>query len=507
MMVQSPERFLRAFPQERILWTNGRTPRADAACVLYWMTAFRRLEWNFALERAVAWAEALAKPLVIVETWSTLFPWSSRRQLDFLLGGMREKAESLRDGLVSYTAVVETQSGELRRFFRRIVPYVAVMVTDFYPLRPWRRQMAEIAGSVDFLAEGVDSSGLIPLAASDRPFARAFDFRRFWQRKFFDFYPRQPVANPLENLRQVRALPDELKQIISQHGLKTAEMEPAHRRWTSARFDCDVSPVDLPGGTQPARKRLEAFTLTKLATYAEDRNHPDLQATSGLSPYLHWGFISPQEIFAAVMAAEKWTPDRCRRKADGTVGFFGLGAGAEVFLDQLLTWREIGFNCTLLVDNYDQFESLPTWAQETLREHAADRRPYVYTKSQLEAAATHDPIWNAAQNELRHTGLLHNYMRMLWGKKILEWTATPEEALAVMIDLNNKYALDAEDPNSYSGIFWILGRYDRPWGPERPIFGKIRYMATEAAARKLRLRNYVASFAPQEGSLWSRKEE
>ncbi len=148
-----------------------------------------------------------------------------------------------------------------------------------------------------------------------------------------------------------------------------------------------------------------------------------------------------------------------------------MSAGAEAFLDQVITWRELGFNCCHMRKDYDQYESLPAWAQKTLKEHENDARTARYSLEELEGARTHDPLWNAAQTQLVTEGRIHNYLRMLWGKKIIEWTRSPREALRVMIELNNRYALDGRDPNSYSGIFWCLGRYDRPWGPERPIFG------------------------------------
>lgn len=484
-------------PRERIVWTNGQKPRPEGAAIIYWMTAFRRLEWNFALDRAIAWAGLLRKPLVIVETWSPFFPWSSVRQLSFVVDGMKEKAATLAAGPISYWPLIERKETELVDIFRRLGRLAACVVTDFYPLRPWKKQLFDVAAVVPVLLEAVDSNGFVPLAAADRTFARAFDFRRFWQRRFRDFYSVQPAESPLRYYSAGGELPAELKLALSRLAARTEDLLKDRRLWTKLPLACDVPAVDLVGGTAAGRQRLEQFILRHLATYSRDRNHPDLQATSGLSPYLHFGFISPQEVFAAVARAEKWTPDRPTRKAGGQVGFFGMGEGAEVFLDQLLTWREIGFNFAYRCENYDAFDSLPPWAQETLREHARDPRPYVYTKETLEAAATADHLWNAAQNELRRCGVLHNYMRMLWGKKILEWMADPEDALATMIDLNNKYGLDAEDPNSYSGIFWILGRYDRPWGPERPIFGKVRYMSTEAAARKLKLKAYVARFAGQ----------
>ena len=150
-------------------------------------------------------------------------------------------------------------------------------------------------------------------------------------------------------------------------------------------------------------------------------------------------------------------------------------------------------------DDYDRYESLPAWARATLARHAADPRPHVYTLADFEAARTHDPLWNAAQTHLLREGRIHNYLRMLWGKKVLEWTASPEEALAVLVELNNKYAVDGRDPNSYSGIFWVLGRYDRPWGPERPVFGTVRYMSSQNTLRKLRVRQYLARYGPASG--------
>ncbi len=172
----------------------------------------------------------------------------------------------------------------------------------------------------------------------------------------------------------------------------------------------------------------------------------------------------------------------------------GMSEPAEAFLDQFITWRELGYNFSSQREDYDQYDSLPDWAKKTLAKHARDHRPTVYSHDEFAAAATHDPLWNAAQRQLLSEGRLHNYLRMLWGKKILEWSPTPEEALATMIELNNKYAIDGRNPNSYSGIFWILGRFDRPWGPERPIFGTVRYMSSDNTARKFDVRPYLAKY-------------
>ncbi len=175
-------------------------------------------------------------------------------------------------------------------------------------------------------------------------------------------------------------------------------------------------------------------------------------------------------------------------------GFWNMNESSEAFLDQLLTWREIGFNQCWREANFDRYESLPIWAQTTLAEHADDPRKDCYSLAEFEAAETHDELWNAAQRQLVRDGIIHNYLRMLWGKKILHWSESPQEALRIMIHLNNKYALDGRDPNSYSGIFWTLGRYDRAWGPERPIFGKIRYMTSESTRSKFRVKEYLLKF-------------
>jgi deoxyribodipyrimidine photo-lyase len=195
------------------------------------------------------------------------------------------------------------------------------------------------------------------------------------------------------------------------------------------------------------------------------------------------------------MRRERWTPEDVVPPANGRrVGWWDAGDDAEAFLDQFITWRELGFNVCHKRPDHDRWESLPDWAIKTLSKHARDRREHVYTLEEFTDAATHDPLWNAAQTQLLREGTIHNYLRMLWGKKILEWTSEPREALEVMIELNNRYALDGRDPNSYTGIFWVLGRHDRAWGPERPIFGTVRYMSSANTARKFPVREYLDRF-------------
>jgi deoxyribodipyrimidine photo-lyase len=199
-----------------------------------------------------------------------------------------------------------------------------------------------------------------------------------------------------------------------------------------------------------------------------------------------------------VVSAEGWTPLRLSDRADGArEGWWGMGDGAEAFLDQLVTWRELGYNLSSRRDDYAAYESLPGWARDTLEEHEVDPRPHTYTLEEFREARTHDPLWNAAQRQLLREGVIHNYLRMLWGKKILEWAPSAREALEIMVDLNDRFATDGRDPNSYSGIFWCLGRYDRGW-PERPIFGKVRSMSSESTRRKIKLKKYLETFSSSE---------
>jgi deoxyribodipyrimidine photo-lyase len=337
---------------------------------------------------------------------------------------------------------------------------------------------------VPVLLEQVDGNGLLLLRAADRDLSTAYAFRRFLQKQL----PGHLAAVPAPNLAGValpaaRPAPEILRRwppISPEHLAAGAPF------LASLPIDHSVAPVAIRGGAAAGGRTLQQFLTDKLAGYPERRNEPEAEATSGLSPYLHFGHLSAHRIFAELAAQEKWNLGRLSFETRGKrSGWWGMSEAAEAFLDQLVTWRELGFNFCAFRDDYNRLESLPGWALATLAKHAGDPRPYLYTLEEFEAGGTHDPLWNAAQMQLVREGRLHNYLRMLWGKKILEWSGTPQEAAAVMIELNNKYALDGRDPNSYSGIFWCLGRYDRPWGPERPIFGAVRYMSSANTARKM----------------------
>jgi deoxyribodipyrimidine photo-lyase len=199
---------------------------------------------------------------------------------------------------------------------------------------------------------------------------------------------------------------------------------------------------------------------------------------------------------------EEWKPEKLAVRTSGSrEGWWNMSAAAEGFLDELITWREIGYNLAAHQKDYDKYESLPEWAQETLKKHKKDGREFVYRLKEFEAAKTHDALWNAAQTQVAREGRIRNYLRMLWEKKILEWSRSPQEAAEIMIHLNNRYGVDGRNPNSYSGIFWVLGRYDRPWGPERPIFGTVRYMSSDNTAEKFSVKNYLRKYGAPKSQL------
>jgi deoxyribodipyrimidine photo-lyase len=346
--------------------------------------------------------------------------------------------------------------------------------------------------------EKVDSNGILPMRSADRIYPTAYAFRRFLQKVLPGNMLDAPKAYPLRGIRLPRldSLAREIKKRWPPASPET--LKGGAKVLSRLPLDHDVAPVETRGGSNAARRILMSFLENRLPHYAEKRNQPEVEATSGLSPYLHFGHISVHQVFHALMEAENWFLDRLSEKATGgKAGWWGMSEPSEAFLDELITWRELGFNLCWQREDYDRYASLPEWAHDTLEIHIWDERAHLYTMAEFEGARTHDPLWNAAQVQLLREGRIHNYLRMLWGKKILQWTPTPQHALEVMIALNNKYALDGRDPNSYSGIFWVLGRYDRPWGPERPIFGKIRYMSSKNTARKVKVKNYIQRYAQE----------
>ena len=486
-------------PEIRVRQCNSAPVRPDGEFVLYWMIAFRRATWNFALDRAVEWAERLGKPLVVLEALRSDYPWASDRMHSFVLDGMAENTCRFEGTGVLHYPFMEFEPNAGKGLLRAMAAHASVVVTDDFPCFFLPRMVAAAAPQVPVLMEAVDSNGLLPLRASDQTFSSAYAFRRFLQKKLPLHLMQFPKHNALVNAT-IAAADGVPREITARWPRMSASLLNGDRSFLAkVPINHSVLRVATSGGTTAAQALLQRFVENKLDNYIEERNEPDRNAASGLSPYLHFGHISAHQIFSEIAQREGWSPEHLGLCATGSrTGWWGVSRAAEAFYDQLITWRELGFNFCSQRNDYDEFASQPEWARKTLREHARDERAYVYTLQEFEQASTHDPLWNAAQTQLVQEGSIHNYLRMLWGKKILEWAPSPDKAFEIMVELNNKYALDGRDPNSYCGIFWCLGRYDRPWGPERPIFGTVRYMSSTNTARKLNVEEYLRKYTPNQ---------
>lgn len=491
-------------PSIRVRALNNVPADAGRDVVLYWMVANRRSRYNFSLDRALEYARDFNKPLLVLEPLRVGYRWASDRLHHFVIQGMVDNEAAFTQAGVSYFPYVEPAQNKGKGLLEALAQRACVVVTDDYPAFFVPAMLATAASKlarVGTRLEAIDSNGLFPMHATDRVFARAVDFRRYLQKNLSPHLAHKPRAQ-LRRAPAPYTVPSAIAKRWPRADLATLENPAA---LSSFPIDHSVAPASLRGGEAAGRERLKGFIKKTLRNYGEGRNHPDEEASSGLSPYLHFGHVSAHEVFWTLASQEGWALGHEGKKATGSrEGWWNMGPAAESFLDELITWRELGLNMCAHRDDYDQYTSLPDWAQKTLAEHASDPRPVIYDLETLEQARTGDPIWNAAQRQLVSEGIVHNYLRMLWGKKILEWSTTPQRALDVMEHLNNKYALDGRDPNSYSGIFWVLGRYDRAWGPERPIYGKIRYMTSESTQRKLRLKNYLDRYGPQsQGTLFA----
>jgi len=499
-------------PAARLRHLNERPVHPQGDYVLYWMTSYRRTRRNFALQRAVERAVELGVGVVVLEALRSDYPWASDRFHRFIIDGMADNAAALagRPG-VTYLPYVEQSIGQGRGLLGKLGDRACVVVTDDYSNFFIPRMLEVAAGRVGVLLEAVDSNGLAPVYGAGKDYPSAYTFRRYLQNHLPRYLTDVPVDDPVAGLAGLPA-PEIAAEVLERWPRAEVTGDGAGFDLGAIPIDHDIGPTDLRGGQRAAEARLDAFLRHRLTRYADERNQPEEEVTSSLSPWLHFGHISTHTIMDRLLAhedrapgidgggaasdADGWIAGLAERPADGKrSGWWGMSPSAEAFLDQLVTWRELGFNMAVQRPDFREYGSLPDWARTTLAEHVDDPRPHVYSLEQFDGAETHDELWNAAQRQLRREGVIHNYLRMLWGKKILEWTWTPHEAADVMIELNNRYALDGRDPNSYSGIYWCLGRYDRPWGPERPIFGKIRYMTSKNTARKLRVGEYLERYS------------
>jgi deoxyribodipyrimidine photo-lyase len=466
------------------------------------MVSNRRLRYNFALDRALEHSKSLGKPLVIFEALRAGYPWASDRLHCFVLDGMAENARFANERGVRYLAYVEPHEGAGKGLLRALAESACVVVTDEFPCFFLPRMVASAARQVEVLLETVDSNGLLPLGATDQVAGRARDFRRYLQKELPKYLGDEPQVDPLRGARLAKG-PKLSEGKLARWPMATGDLLCGRRDLLAGLpIDHSVGPAQIRGGQLAAAAAVRRFFRKKFSHYARHRHEPEMDVSSGFSPYLHFGHLSVHEVFARLVEREKWKPEKLSLRATGSRdGWWNMSPTAESFLDQLITWRELGYNFAAHRRDYDRYEALPSWAEKTLAKHAKDEREYLYCLEEFEMAKTHDPLWNAAETQLRREGKIHGYLRMVWGKKILEWTRTPQEAAKIMIHLNNKYAVDGRNPNSYSGIFWVLGRYDRPWGPERPVFGTIRYMSSKNTARKVSVGGYLQTYGgPTEGT-------
>jgi len=487
-------------PGVRVRATNDADARSDGSHVLYWMTAARRTRHNFGLQRAVDWARELKKPLVVLEAVRVGYRWASDRHHAFLLAGMADNQAALEKRGVAYHAYVEPKPDAGKGLLAALAKDACVVVADDWPCFFLPRMLAAASEQVPVRMEAVDSNGLLPIRAVDKAFARAYDLRRVMQRELGAHLQARPKADPLAGPR-LEPHPGIPAAIQKRWPAASGDLL-AGRGLDALPIDHDVAPVSWSGGPEAGARELKRFASNGLARYGQERGQVDV--SSGLSGHLHYGHVGAHQVFDAVASAEDWSLDALgdpRETKGSREGWWGMSPGAEAFLDQIATWRELGLNMCAFQPGYERYDTLPDWALATLSEHASDERPYLYTLDQLDAAETHDDIWNAAQRQLVRDGRIENYLRMLWGKKVLHWTESPEQGYDVLVELNNRYAVDGRDPNSYTGIRWTFGAFDRPWGPERDVFGKVRYMTSDSTRRKLKLDAYLERWGP-EGSLF-----
>lgn len=452
-------------PSNRITQLNQCHENRKAGYVLYWMQMFKRTSHNHALNFAIQMANDCGLPLVVYEGLKYCYPWANDRLHTFILQGVPGKIEDFARLGIRYIFYLQRQASDTKNTVRRLAKNASVLVADDFPCFIIPEHNRRIAADVNIPVFAVDSNGMIPLSAFRKEEYAARTIRPKI-RKLLPHYLAPIVTPRLKNRSPALAIdcPDTVVTV-----------ENIPRLVSQCDIDHSVKPSPLyQGGTRAARQRLRYFVRRILPRYHESRNEPSVDGTSRLSAYLHFGFISIQEIVEAVNRSR--APEEAK----------------AAYLEEAIVRRELSFNFTRFNANYDSLAALPPWALKTMREHSGDPRPEIYEPEQIEAGQTSDELWNAAQRELIHTGEIHNYVRMLWGKRVIEWQPNYEAAFAVLEHLNNKYALDGRDPNSYAGILWCFGKHDRAWGPERPVFGKLRYMTSRSMGRKFEAKAYIA---------------
>ncbi|MFW6457258.1 MAG: deoxyribodipyrimidine photo-lyase [Planctomycetota bacterium] len=425
--------------------------------VLYWMQQSQRAEWNTALEYAIERANELDLPVFVAFGITQRFPEANERHYTFMLEGLHQTMKRLRDRGLHLVVRMEPPV----ELATRLADKAAMIVTDRGYLRIQKKWRQRVASNVPCRMVQVESDAVVPVhVASDKEEYAARTLRPKIKAELDTYLKQVETVSPRHDSTNTDV-----------EGLELNDIEQIVE---DMRISRDANPVDCYiGGSDEAHKRLQQFTNNKLGNYSSKSNDPNADCVSHLSPYLHFGQISPVEIAMTLRDAPGISEDN-----------------RDAFLEQLIVRRELSFNFCEYNDAYDQYECLPAWALETLADHADDKREYTYTKKQLEQAETHDPYWNAAQKRMMATGYMHNYMRMYWGKKILEWTPDPRMAFQTTLELNNRYELDGRDPCSFANVAWCFGKHDQGW-KERPVYGKVRYMNDNGLKRKFDMDCYL----------------
>lgn len=448
--------------QQRIRVLNSAPERGAADYVLYWSQVNRRVHSNHALAHAADLANEHRLPLLVYEGLTSDYPGANGRLHTFLLQGVAETARELKRLGAGYVFYLRRRKSDPNDMLYRLAAQALCVVTDDYPVFIPAHHNQSVPAKIGIPYIVVDSSCVVPMSVHEKQAWAAWSIRPKIRRELAVYL--KPVP-PIVLRRRWRA------ELPAVGDLNQAGCDIDHRVLPSPTYT---------GGYAAARRHLDVFLERKLHRYAKESREPSLHATSNLSPYLHFGHISALEVALAVRdyAAEH------RLMADE-------------FLEELIVRRELAFNFARFTPNPESLDVLPGWCRRTLKKHAKDKRPWMYTPRRFEHAETHDPLWNAAQKELLLRGTIHGYYRMYWGKKIIEWSPTYEQALRVMIHLHDVYALDGRDPNTYTNILWCFGLHDRPWA-ERPVFGQLRYMSLEGMRRKTDTGAYIAEIAELE---------
>ncbi len=455
---------------DRIRCLNTALPRPKAAYVLYWAQMNRRATWNYALAHAAEIANANDLPVLVYEGLTCDYKAANDRTHTFILEGVPDSAAELRAIGAGHFFYLRTGHLSSNDILYRLAARAHSVVSDDYPAFIAAQHNTTVPERIGIPYTAVDSSCIVPMSRHEKRNYGAYTIRPKIRREL------AACMEPVDMPSLVRKWRDNLlpPDLIALRTNVTPSAIPS--LVASCDIDHSIKPsVEYTGGAKAARKRLEIFLKDRLRRYSKESSQPSKHATSNLSPYLHFGHISALQVALAVRDyAEEHK------------------LMAEEFLEELIVRRELAFNFAQFAgEAVESLDILPDWCKRTMKKHAADPRPYLYTPEQFEAATTHDELWNAAQRELLLRGTIHGYYRMYWGKKIIEWSPTYEDALRTMIRLHDIYALDGRDPNTYTNILWCFGLHDRPWG-ERPVFGQLRYMSFDGMKRKTDVAAYIA---------------